>query len=60
MKINTASNNQPERASQTTACWPECVEDSYEQLVATITALVAGEGCHGFVGAKTISDHATL
>ena len=42
MKIIIESNTEPEHAAEAAMSWPECVENSYEQLVAAVTAFAMG------------------
>ena len=42
MKIIIESNTESEHAIEAVMSWPECVENSYEQLVAAVTAFANG------------------
>ena len=43
MKTINAHSNAAEPAFQSASCWPECVEESYERLVAAVTHFATGE-----------------
>jgi hypothetical protein len=43
MKTINVRSNQAEGTIQTAGSWPECVEDSYERLVAAVTNFVSSE-----------------
>ena len=43
MKTINLRTHQSDAAIQSAGCWPECVEDSCERLVAAVTNFVTGE-----------------
>jgi|GEM_PF-5901323 len=43
MKTINVHSNPTEPALPQTGCWPECVEESYERLVAAVTHFVTGQ-----------------
>ena len=43
MKTINVRTHQADSAIQSAGCWPECVEASYERLVAAVTDFANGE-----------------